>query len=218
VIDIAAAAILAENLLVHDDHRPDALKKLRDAEHPAYLYYRFLHELVRAHGALDVIEIGTYVGTSAAHFAHGNAGRVLTIDINPDAKRQADALGYSNLEAITSDSAKAGGVLIGQNRQCDVLYIDGNHTFNQAWGEYLLYRPLVREGGFILFDDAGLPMDGDEMNVLWDLVPEPKHRLDFLHATGFGIVQKSRAVRVPIWKEAVRVAGPMIRARQKARS
>ena len=193
-----AAVALAKLYPEPVDDRPAKLRELRDAQHPTCVYYRFLHDLVDKWGPLDVIEIGTYVGTSAAHLALRNTGcgvdgYVITIDINPDAKRCVDELGIPNIRAITGDSHAIYHLSPTLALPTvDVLYVDGQHTFNRAWGEYGLYRQRVRDGGLMIFDDVGLEMDGDEMNVFWDAIPERKVRVDHLHPnTGFGIVEKS---------------------------
>lgn len=214
--DFETACALAESLRPplpgHQmpDLRPLELRKLADAEHPTCLYYQYLHLLANWFQPLTAVEIGTHAGTSAAHLAHGHDGSVITVDNNPAATAAVNALGYRNIKAHTADSSEAGAALFMNGVKCDVLYIDGNHTFNQAWGEYVLYRRLVRNGGLILIDDVDLEMDGDEMNVMWSLIPEPKMRADWLHATGFGIVKKVDAIDVPPWAKAVRIATPLI--------
>lgn len=205
------------------DERPLELLKLKDACDITCPYYRYLYVLAHNFAPISVVEIGTYVGTSAAHLAHGygRGNLVTTIDVNPDAGAHADALGYANIFAVTGDSTLVGVRLVadctrGRFGQVDMLFIDGNHTFNQAWGEYVMYRELVRDGGLILVDDANLEMDGDEMNVFWECVPEPKARVDWLHATGFGIIEKVDAMEVPSWKQAIGTAAPMIRSRRRS--
>ena len=218
---------LARSIPDSADSRPTRLRELRDAEHPTCLYYRFLHDLVDKWGPLDVIEIGTYVGTSAAHLAVCNYaatggvmtfGQVTTIDVNADAKRCVDELAIPNIRALTGDSHAAVDrvkALLGGDK-VDVLYVDGNHTFTRAYGEYYLYRPLVREGGLMIFDDVGLEMDGDEMNVMWDMIPDPKCRVDHLHPnTGFGIVEKREGTNVLTPLAVMERAAPIITSRRR---
>jgi predicted O-methyltransferase YrrM len=220
-----AVAMAEESDLVHRQ-RPESLVRMRDAEHPTCLYYKFFDRLVCAFRPLDVLEIGTYVGTSAAHFAHSNYyatvdaehrifGQVITIDINPDAARCVHELGYPNITALVRNSLDLVEFFRAKGQLADVLYIDGVHNFSQAWREYIYYRDFVREGGLIMIDDAGLPMDGDEMNVLWELIPEPKQRVDHLHPNvGFGIVEKTRH-EVPFPSQIADKADRMIKARRK---
>lgn len=208
----AKAQALAAMVPAREDIRPAWLRALRDAEHPTAPYYRFLYDLSIECAPLDVIEVGTFVGTSAAHLAAGG-GTVLTIDINPDAKIRVDSLKIPNIEAITADSAQAVKQL--QGKMFDVAYIDGWHDFNQTYGEYVLYRQFVREGGLLIFDDVGLDMEGDEMEVFWEFVVEPKQRLDHLHTTGFGMVEKVNGTQVPAWKDVVDAAKKRIDSKIK---
>jgi len=210
--------------------RPEKLESLPDAQHPTCLYYKFFDRIVCSYRPFDVLEIGTYAGTSAAHFAESNyvrsesrgseiRGHVVTIDINPDAARCVRELGYPNITAITGNSLDV-NIIRTARAQCpryDVLYIDGNHTFSQAYREYFYYRELVREGGLILVDDVGLEMDGDEMNLFWDSITEPKQRLDHLHPNvGFGIVERHLdGVSTP--EVAMERYAPKIQARRKIR-
>lgn len=46
----------------------------------------------------------------------------------------------------------------------DLLFIDGDHTYEGARGDFLLYRHLVREGGLIAFHD--IQSDGSERGVV----------------------------------------------------
>lgn len=198
---------LAAEVMAGLDRRGPWLEGLRDAHEP---YYRFLHELVLRLHPLTILEIGTYVGVSAAHMAYDNhGGRVVTVDINPDAKRWADLLRLPNLLALTSNSSQAVPLVEGYG-PFDVLYIDGLHNFNQTYGEYVLYRPLVREGGLIIFDDVALPMATNEMEVFWRFVTDPKLRVDALHHTGFGVAIKTGAPPPP-WEAVIGEACSLMR-------
>ena len=69
-----------------------------------------------------------------------------------------------------------------------------------------LFLPLP-ELGLIIVDDAGLEMNGDEMNVFWSLIPEPKERVDHLHPNvGFGIVEKRDDIAVSQFDQVVDLA------------
>lgn len=167
------------------DGRPDWLKSIdRD---PTSVYYRFFYEFARAFRPRTIFEIGTCEGLSAAHLAAGNPdGTVITLDIKPEAKRLADALLIPNLVSIVCHSVEA------PNRlkwvpPIDLLFVDGNHAFDDAYGEYVAYRPFVRDGGLIFFDDISI---NDDMQRLWNAVSDPKTVLAGLHYTGFGVAEK----------------------------
>ena len=198
-----------------EDNRPQYLRALPDAYEP---YYRLLYELGKA-GKQNILEIGTYRGTSAAHLAAGQGNLVTTVNINPDAARCVRELNLLGIASITSDSGEYGKRLHAGMvaPEYDILFIDGLHNFNQTYGEYELFRPFVKPGGIILIDDVDLGMDGDEMNVFWEYVIDPKFRCDTMHATGFGICVKDPASTVPSWKSVIAPATEKIRARQVRR-
>jgi hypothetical protein len=225
LIDVMELADLA---LTGPDLRPSSLRALRDAEHPTCPYYRFLFALGGAQtpaawphlGPFLAIEVGTYCGTSAAHLAAGG-GHVVTIDINPDAARQVEMhLGGLAVEAVTGDSREVLHRLVQtQAPVCDVAFIDGLHDFEHAYREYRLARQLVCNGGLIIFDDAGLEMDGDEMEVTWDLIADPKIRIDDLHPNvGFGVVIKDERIELSPVEDVAGDALGLIKANRARRA
>jgi predicted O-methyltransferase YrrM len=214
-IEVLAAATTRDAIhRKHLDDRPTWLKEMASGGDLTACYYPFFYQLCKTKGPLKVLEIGTYRGTSIAHFAEGSrAGGydavAVTIDIEADAKRIVDAElveGHKlNIVPITTSST-FGVPLAEEYAPFDVLFIDGLHNFNQAYGEYYLYRPLVRDGGMIFFDDLSLDMATKEMQVLWEFIPDEKARLDMLHYTGFGVALKTPGVEVPEWFHIIKRA------------
>lgn len=122
-----------------------------------------LAELVSAENARTLLEIGT--GNGGALFvlarAAASGARILSIDLTlyPAERRllyrtfvkgrqiemwEAD----SHLEETRDRvSAHFKGQLI------DVLFIDGDHTYDSVRRDYELYAPLVRDGGIVAFHD-----------------------------------------------------------------
>src|SRR5574342_178080 len=99
----------------YTDRRPEWLRKLRDAEHPAVPYYKFLFEIGDLYKPLNILEIGTFVGTSAAHLVSSSVGTsaahlvsssdpptnsITTIDINPDAFNKVQEFCPDNVKSI----------------------------------------------------------------------------------------------------------------------
>lgn len=184
------------------DGRPDWLKAMPHACEPTAPYYRLFYELARSFMPQAVLEIGTYVGTSAAHFAAGcRRSTVVTIDHNPEAAVKVEELGLPNMIAVTRNSSTAyGDPGVKARAPYDILFIDGEHNFNQAYGEYELYRPLIADEGLIFFDDIALPMATREMEVFWEFVVDPKARIMEMHYTGMGVAKKAASIQVPPWK------------------
>lgn len=182
---------LADGILGIPDDRPRWMIDLSSANDEGQTqfarYYRFFYEFVKSCKPENVLEIGTYHGTSAAHLAYADPScKVVTMDIEPSSIAMIEKIAMdhnlNNVTTITGDSFR-----IFSNAErfgpYDVLFIDAVHDFVHCYGEYLLYRPLVREGGIIFFDDIHL---GSEMDAAWDLIADPKIELPTLHYTGFG--------------------------------
>jgi predicted O-methyltransferase YrrM len=213
VSDLDEAVRVARSLDEIPDTRPRWLLDLPHANDPAARYFRALYEIARALGPKAVLEIGTDRGWSAAAMAAGSEEcRLVTLDINPESADFVARLPTRNITALTLNSGVAFEHVL-RFAPFDWLFVDGNHTFNQAFGEYALYRPLVRDGGLILFDDVGLQMAGDEMGVLWEIIIDRKERLDHLHHTGFGICEVQKALTLPPWEDVIGRASEMMRAR-----
>lgn len=209
--------MIATNINVNEDRRPKWLKALRDAEHPTCLYYNFLYEVCYQYRPLNILEIGTYCGTSAAHMAvsETSGNTVTTIDINPDALVQVTNACPSNVISIIANSADAIKLDNIKNTKFDIIYVDGWHDFNTTYNEYYLYRPLVKNGGLMIFDDVGLEMAGDEMNIFWKFVADPKYRVDYLHPNvGFGIVHKLDEIVVKSHRDIIAEASSLIESKR----
>jgi predicted O-methyltransferase YrrM len=197
---------LSGRLVSMPDRRPEWLKGMASASDPQALYYRLFHELMSLHAPLEALEIGTYVGTSAAHLAAANAGgRVITVDHNTAAKACIEALPIRNITPISGDSMVVTASLAKTNT-FDLVFVDANHTFNSAYGEYVECRKLVKSGGLMFFDDIELPMATREMHVFWEFVRDPKAKLPGLHHTGFGVACVDHSIQVPEWKDVIAAA------------
>jgi RimJ/RimL family protein N-acetyltransferase len=172
-----------------EDLRPRWLRDL-DLD-PTSVYYRFLFECSRTLRPAVVFEIGTCEGKSAAHLAAGNPdGLVITLDVRPTARTHVENLRLPNLVFLQSDSMDAPRNLRHMPK-IDLLFIDGDHRFDQVYAEYALYRPHVKDDGLIFFDDIDI---SGEMRRLWAAIPDPKESLPALHYTGFGVAARSAAI------------------------
>lgn len=103
----------------------------------------------------NILEIGCDVGNSTTAFLVGESSHVTSIDINPVCARN-----FSDCEKwafIQGDSRSL--VTIGQVADLvfDVLYIDGDHSYEGASADLANYSPFVRSGGLILMHDVLCP-------------------------------------------------------------
>ena len=190
---------LAGSMQKGRDPRPDWLRAIDDD--PTSVYYRFLYHCTVILRPRVSFEIGTCEGKSAAHLAAGcPGGTVITVDIRLSSKGATDQLLIPNLVSIVGDSLEVPSVLKWMP-PLGLLFIDGDHELRQAYREYLMYRPYVKAGGLILFDDIHI---NSGMDQLWELIRDPKRELPTLQYTGFGIAVKDPSVE-PISLEEILV-------------
>ena len=206
-MDVPALRQLAALITTIPDDRPEWLKLLPSAMEEGITqfgrYYRFFWELAKRWKPGASLEIGTYKGSSIAHLAAGNpAGKCVTLDIELDATKIANDMKLANLLAITGDS----GLSVDRCKilaPYDILFIDGLHDFNHCYGEYVLYRPLVKHGGFIFFDDIHVHR---EMEVAWEYIIDEKYEMNNLHWTGFGMCCVDQYHAPRSWSEVIEEA------------
>ena len=131
-----------------------------------------------------VVEIGVHTGGTL--WAWGQCARpdavLIGIDIylgnvNPAASGDARVRlikGDSRAEStITQVERELGG------RPVDLLFIDGDHTYETVKTEFEMYSPLVRSGGVIAFHDILIP----EIARYWDEISHGDLRSDELVGT-----------------------------------
>ena len=116
-----------------------------------------LEVLVRASGGRAVLEIGTFVGTSAAWMARGLAagGRIDTLEADPVRADRAEAFfaGAGIADRVRVHRGPATDTLPGlAGGPYDLCYIDADKT---GYGAYLGHAArLVRPGGLIVADNV----------------------------------------------------------------
>lgn len=62
----------------------------------------------------------------------------------------------SEVEVVQHLSQSAEALAAVENKRFDLLIIDGDHSYEGARRDYENYAPLLREGGFVIFDDYGV--------------------------------------------------------------
>lgn len=121
-----------------------------------------MRELILPMKGNRILEIGTGWGESALFFSelrpdwitytidafglYGD-GRIYSKWDHDQVKKIADAL-QGKVIQIISDSKKVLWEL-----EIDVLYIDGDHTFEGCLSDFNSFHKFVKNGGYIIFDD-----------------------------------------------------------------
>jgi len=73
------------------------------------------------------------------------------------------------------------------DKKIDILFIDGDHSYNGVKADYQRYEPFVKDGGLILMHDITYWRFG--VKKLWKEIKLPKIILSFNHP-GMGLIQK----------------------------
>ena len=135
---------------------------------------QLLFQVLRAMGAREVLDIGTYCGTSALAFALavGEGGHVVSVDIQDanaadghwvEAMRRKprdlmEAAGVSErVEFVTMDARE---YMVDTRRSFDLISIDGHHELESVGSEVRLALMLLRPNGLVFLHDV---QDEDEI-------------------------------------------------------
>jgi len=129
-----------------------------------------LRDVLIAHGAHVVIEVGLAYGSSALAIGEalcvtgGAEASHLVIDpFQATAYDNVgrDALNAAGLAAQTTFIGEASSIalarLAGDGVTADAAFVDGSHRFHEVFVDLYFLRKLVRPGGLIILDDAAWP-------------------------------------------------------------
>jgi predicted O-methyltransferase YrrM len=128
-------------------------------------HYHILYDIINLYPQdynLNYVEIGCYAGGSACLVSQRKNTNIYSIDLgrpilpetvfkniekfNPHNNRFEYIQGNPQ-EQITLDRLR------NFVQSVDVLFIDGDHSFTGVKNDFTLYSPLVKNGGYIVFDD-----------------------------------------------------------------
>ena len=78
------------------------------------------------------------------------------------------------------------------SRELDMLFIDGDHSYDGVKSDWEMYSPLVRKGGLVLFHDVANWVNEPEVVWFWKDLNKGYMICDALQSVlsvGFGIVE-----------------------------
>ena len=125
---------------------------------------------IRPTKEMRIIEIGSYVGESTLMFSK-HFKEVISVDpyvndydLNDAACHHApfdkvyeqfirNTLSIPNIKSIKETSENAFSIL--KDQQCDMVYIDGLHTFEGVSYDIEHYKSIIKPGGFVCGHDYG---------------------------------------------------------------
>ena len=109
---------------------------------------------------LDYLEIGCYAGGSACLMLQRPYTAVTSIDLGhpvpPSVVQTNVALlnhrrnEFRYVQGNSNDPAVVAQI---NNRKYDIIFIDGDHTYHGVWRDFLIYSPLLKPQGYLVFDD-----------------------------------------------------------------
>lgn len=148
-----------------------------------------LWQIVRLHEHPRVLEIGRLDGGSTIMLAAaaGN-GVVHSIDIAPrdDAgmAKILKKLDLRNVTFVVGDSHKTTRIM---GHYYDVVFIDGDHSYEGARRDYLRWSKRLKTGGHILFHDMVQARgNATARAALWPLYEEIKNDFQFVECLAAG--------------------------------
>lgn len=128
-------------------------------------HYHILYDIATSYDSLKdltYVEIGCYAGGSACLLLQRPNTNVISIDLGtpmpPDVVQQnvsklnVHKNSYIYLQG-NSQTVEMVEQLKTNINEIDILFIDGDHSYQGVINDFLLYNELVTSGGYIVFDD-----------------------------------------------------------------
>jgi predicted O-methyltransferase YrrM len=141
----------------------------------------------------DILEIGAHDGGSSYSLSKF-ASSMITIDNNIKCRFNTQILkehcDYTYIGGNSHSNEIFNKV---KDKKFDVLFIDGDHSYEGVKQDYNMYKPLVKKGGTIIFHDIAetkLHKDlGCRVDILWnEIKTNYTNPTEILHnPNGFGI-------------------------------
>jgi predicted O-methyltransferase YrrM len=125
-------------------------------------YYVLLDIANNIKSEVNYLEIGCYAGGSASLMLSRDKTNVISIDLGtPISKHEVlENIKLTNTknnkyDYIEGDSQKqeTKDAVLKIRKTFDILFIDGDHQYDAVIKDFNLYSPLVKSGGYIVFDD-----------------------------------------------------------------
>ena len=134
-------------------------------------YSQLLFRIVQYYKKVNILELGTSLGTTAAYLASALNAVVTTMEgsakIAALAKENLSLLGLKNIGIIEGDFSNSLPEYLSSNKKIDFVFLDGNHRkvpTLKYFEEILLH---ANEETFFVFDDIHW---SKEMEEAWDII------------------------------------------------
>jgi len=136
-------------------------------------HYHIIYDVAETFGdkKINYVEVGAYAGGSSCLMLQRPNTTIVSIDLGePISKGEVleNVIIYKNNNnyykyiqgnsQVVETKNKVIEVLnnsrvLGYTNKIDVLFLDGDHSFNGVMADFVMYSDLVNVGGYIIFDD-----------------------------------------------------------------
>jgi predicted O-methyltransferase YrrM len=123
----------------------------------------WLYELLRKLKPHETLEIGMGYGFSTLFILAATIDGSHHTAIDPFQRSHWSAVGLANVQSLGAASSfrfieersdRSAVDLARESRSFDLIFIDGNHRFDDVLVDFYLYAELCRVGGMVIFDDT----------------------------------------------------------------
>lgn len=180
-------------------------------------HYHILYDLCTSLNKENItyLEIGAYAGGSASLIStHKNVSKVLSIDIgypinkeitiNNVTKFKHDNCTYDYIEG-NSMSVDTKNKIYSMINNVDILFIDGDHTYDAVIKDFENYKDLVLPNGYIVFDDYLDPIySPDVFTAVNDIVNKlDKNEYNIIGSLKYDLIKKTNSPNQPSSNEFI---------------
>ena len=136
-------------------------------------HYHIIYDVAETFGdkKINYVEVGAYAGGSSCLMLQRPNTTIVSIDLGePISKGEVleNVIIYKNNNnyykyiqgnsQVVETKNKVIEVLhnsrvLGYTNKIDILFLDGDHSFNAVMADFVMYSDLVNVGGYIIFDD-----------------------------------------------------------------
>jgi predicted O-methyltransferase YrrM len=170
---------------------------------------RFFYSLARLLMPEKILEIGVGPAASAVAFAHAlrdnGRGHIISVDIDEYLIERAQLiLKYHGLSSFSTIIKGDSNDQETRNKVCevakcvDMLFIDGDHSFEVCQRDFEMYKELVSPNGVIIFHDTG-PFPSSESKLVEGLPLSRSESPPVRTADGAAIYHRPDVAKVVDW-------------------
>lgn len=125
-----------------------------------FSYASALFGLAAMHQPKVVVEIGTQYGISTRVWLAATNAEVHSIDIDESCAKLVDTFQEDWKERWTFHHGRSQDISLVQSGWTDLLYVDGDHSYEAVVSDMKRYGPSVRSGGLVILDDYHVSWPG----------------------------------------------------------